>query len=404
MTSARLLGITILTAVLVTTAMGIVLISGTAALRGKTNVTRTILTTNPLVGHPHRVDRLATIDTPGAFAAGEMKDVKLDAAQLTLHDTSDNYPRRGWWTSPEMRSDFAFTELLPSWNASCPPDTGVAFHLRTRDARSGQWSPWLYLGQWGRIWLSESERLVRFDDGAVHTDILMLDRPADAWQVRAKFHSFSPQPQLSPGVRRIAIAYSGRIDDDAQRRLLTDVTHINGQWARSLPVPFRTQLDAPRPLAEMICSPTSVAMVMEYFGTSVSTLDNAMATYDHENLIFGNWGRAVQRAAELGFDAWLARFQSLEQVKSLIAQGLPLIINIKFKEGEFPSCPYKSSGGHLLVIRGFTADGDVICNDPYVRDKGDGIVYKAGELTRAWLDNSGGVGYVLRTPRQPPAP
>jgi hypothetical protein len=36
---------------------------------------------------------------------------------------------------------------------------------------------------------------------------------------------------------------------------------------------------------------------------------------------------------------------------------------------------YENTGGHLLVIRGFTPGGDVIVNDPASRDKGNGAIY-----------------------------
>jgi hypothetical protein len=44
----------------------------------------------------------------------------------------------------------------------------------------------------------------------------------------------------------------------------------------------------------------------------------------------------------------------------------------------------------------------VICNDPASKDKGNGVVYKADELARAWFTNAGGVAYVIRGPAYPP--
>ncbi len=41
----------------------------------------------------------------------------------------------------------------------------------------------------------------------------------------------------------------------------------------------------------------------------------------------------------------------------------------------------------------------MIVNDPARRKEGDGVVYKASELARAWFDN-GGVGYVICPPAQ----
>jgi hypothetical protein len=80
----------------------------------------------------------------------------------------------------------------------------------------------------------------------------------------------------------------------------------------------------------------------------------------------------------------------------MIAQGQPIVAAINFRKGEFPSNPMQETDGHLIVIRGFTSGGDVICNDPASKDKGNGIVYKADELGKAWFDNAGGVAYVIR--------
>jgi hypothetical protein len=74
-----------------------------------------------------------------------------------------------------------------------------------------------------------------------------------------------------------------------------------------------------------------------------------------------------------------------------------VIASIQFDAGTFPSAVLRSTGGHLIVIRGFTANGDVIVNDPASRERGNGAVYRADQLGRAWFDN-GGVAYIIRRP------
>jgi hypothetical protein len=403
MNANHLVGLSVVSLLLIAAALAILLMNVPESSPRQSTPKRAISTTNPLAGHPHRIDRLVMADTAAAFDGGNMLRTRLETstsdAHVVLSDDRGRYPRSGYWTSPDVVTDFPFTEVLPSWNAITPPDTGIAVHVQTRDAQTGEWSPLLYIGQWGRVWLAADERDLTFDHGTVHVDNLLLDRPANAYRIRVKLQSFSPDEKATPRLRRVAVAYSGRVEDDVQRKILTDVTHINGNWARDLDVPFRWQTDAPKPLDGMICSPTSVTMVMAYHGIDLPTIDNAMAIYDYESLIFGNWGRAVQRAGEMGLDAWLQRFSNWDQVKALIARGQPLIVNIKFKSGEFPSNVMKQTSGHLIVIRGFTPDGDVICNDPASRERGNGVVYKADELGRAWFENSGGVGYVIRKTR-----
>jgi hypothetical protein len=366
-------------------------------------VPRGIQITNPLVAKANMVDHLDFFDTPATLDRATMEHVTLAAttqpARVVLSDyRPKSFPRSGTWTSDVMDTQFSFTELIPSWNATVPHETGVFFQVKTRDASDGLWSPWLYIGQWGRTPVTDSmDRMVRFDRGIVNVDNLTLDSPANAYQIRATLLSFAIDPEVNPSVRRITVSYSGVVDDPAEREKLTKVDKIEGDWARSLPVPFRAQGIEVKPLAGQICSPTSTSMVLEYCGVNLPTQENALAIYDEDHDMFGNWGRAVQRAGELGLDAWIQRFRNWDQVKAMIARGQPIVAGIKFKKGEFPSALYTETAGHLIVIRGFTKSGDVIVNDPADRHKGNGVVYKADELGHAWF-GCGGVGYVIRKP------
>ena len=77
---------------------------------------------------------------------------------------------------------------------------------------------------------------------------------------------------------------------------------------------------------------------------------------------------------------------------------MPVIASIAFRRGEFSSNVIERTGGHLIVVRGLTPDGDAIVNDPASRDRGDGVVYIAEELARAWFGH-GGVAYIIH-PRE----
>ena len=345
---------------------------------------------NILGNPPGMTDRLDFMDSAEAWERGRRERLVVRPGQtpvLVMDETGDDFPRTARWTSAETPTQFAFTELLPSWNVSAPPETGLKLEVRARGKRSGKWTPWLYLGSWGR---TAGEKVVSCRQGAVHVDYLALDAPAGAYQVRVEFQSFSLDRAVTPSVRRVAIAYSGVTGGHPETPPAQD-------WARDLKVPFHTQRDAPKPLAGEICSPTSVTMVLGYWGVERPVVENALAIYDAENEMFGNWGRAVARAGELGMDGWLTRFRDWGQVKAQIAAGQPVIASIRFKAGTFPSAVMRQTSGHLIVIRGFTPGGDVIVNDPASRERGNGAVYKADELARAWFDN-GGVAYVIRRP------
>lgn len=399
MSSRQLLILAILTTLLLLSGLVVAIVGSARKPRGDG-------TTNPMRGQRNIVDRLAMFDSADEFEDGRFDHVKVvggSPERIVLDDRRDTtFPRYGYWTSPEVPTQFGFTELIPSWNCSTPPHTGVRFQVRVRDARSGKWSPWLYLGQWGRTMVNRREDRVvsEFEYGVVYTDNIVLDRPANAYQVRACLQSFDFDAMSRPSIRRISVSYSGVVRDDQTYQQLLDRPRAASNWARDLPVPFRAQGDTPPPLKGQSCSPTSTTMVMAYWGVDRPTVENALAIYDDEHDLFGNWGRAVQRAAEMGLDAWVTRFRNWEQVKSMIAAGQPVIASIQYdNRAEFPSAAVGPTNGHLIVIRGFKENGDVIVNDPASRDKGNGAVYKADELGRAWFDNAGGVAYIIRGTR-----
>ena len=74
-----------------------------------------------------------------------------------------------------------------------------------------------------------------------------------------------------------------------------------------------------------------------------------------------------------------------------------IAISIAFGAGELSGGPLTSSNGHLLVVVGFTADGDVVVNDP-AADSPAGVrrTYDRAQLERVWLNASTGTSYVLR--------
>lgn len=346
-----------------------------------------------------RADRLVKIDTVTSLNDATMRHVQLvdgKTPELVLYDpTNSEYPRAGIWTSSEQDADFPFTEMIASWNAECPAETGVRFFERVRDAKSHQWSGWLYTGYWGNP--SPIERVIRFSGGWVDEDTLKLKEPADGWQIQAKLESFDTDVKVNPVIRRISVVYEGKTTAEKAKRAAakSGIPDMPKNWAVDIPVPFRAQGDTPLALRSQTCSPTSVSMVMAFWGKSYPTAENAVAIWDKENELFGNWNRAVARAGSVGLDAWVTQFANLDQARAVLASGQPIIASIRFKRGQFPSGIFPVSAGHLIVLRGVTPEGDIICNDPASRKYGANVVYKAADIDRVWIQ-VGGAGYIIK--------
>jgi len=142
--------------------------------------------------------------------------------------------------------------------------------------------------------------------------------------------------------------------------------------------------------------------------TGRSSLDRsvpavARGTYDHAYRGNGNWPFNTAYAATYGLSGTVSRFGSIEQAERWIQSGIPLVISVALDNRRdstrLSGAPIPATSGHLLVIRGFTASGDPIVNDPAAStDASVPRVYDREELERAWLRNpnsSGGVVYLI---------
>jgi hypothetical protein len=113
----------------------------------------------------------------------------------------------------------------------------------------------------------------------------------------------------------------------------------------------------------------------------------------------GDWPFNTAYSGRFGLDAFVTRLRSLREAELFIDKGIPLVATISFGPGELDGAPISSTSGHLLVIRGFTASGKVIVNDPAAPTAATvRRVYRRGQFENAWLDTTGGAVYVIHPP------
>jgi hypothetical protein len=169
---------------------------------------------------------------------------------------------------------------------------------------------------------------------------------------------------------------------------------------------------------EAWCSPTSTAMVLDYwkqqfpnagYGPTAQDLAGipyadpqvdyaAASTYDWNYDGTGNWPFNTAYAGRYGLESFVTRLRSLTEAEKFITAGIPLVVSVSFKESQLTGSGY-STNGHLMVIRGFTANGDVIANDPasHLDPNNASVrtVYDRAEFENVWLSASGGIAYVI---------
>lgn len=309
----------------------------------------------------------------------------------------------GFYESTELYVTGGFEEALVSWNASVPEGTGMCLELRVRESGKTPWSPWLYVGDWGTVtppplYLRKDDPggpkvdasaplRTEFEGGKVDVDFFVSTRTWGRAQYRVRTTTAEPAKSRPVLLRSVSLCFSRRVDGPIP-------AHAPA-LERRIEVPFRSQKTEKPEIAGRICSPTSVAMLLEHRGVSNSTQQVADLLFDRRHDIYGNWTRAVQGAYELGVPGYLARFGDWKSVEESIASGQPLVISIAAKQGELVGAPYESTAGHLLVLTGFDGKGGVHVNDPAVADAAAGArTYSRTDLERVWMAR-GGTSYVL---------
>src|SRR5581483_12020483 len=109
---------------------------------------------------------------------------------------------------------------------------------------------------------------------------------------------------------------------------------------------------------------TSLGMVLAFHGAVFETAAVCSQVHDHQAKIYGNWALNVAFAGRLGFDAAIGRCGSFEPLEAEIAAGRPVVISHRWAKGELSGSPVSATDGHLIVVRGFTKEGDLVVNDP----------------------------------------
>ncbi|MFI2379950.1 peptidase C39 family protein [Streptomyces sp. NPDC018964] len=310
------------------------------------------------------------------------------------------------WTSPVHRPGVPATEVIASWNAHTPEGTWLQIELKGTYS-DGTDSPWYVMGRWAAG--DQDIRRTSVDgqgDGrsTVWTDTLSVDDAASglrvvSYRLRLTLHR-RPGTRLTPTVWRLGVMGSDvpdRFTVPASRPGLAEEL-IVPRYSQEIHKGQYPEYDNG---GEAWCSPTSSQMIIEYWGgrlteEQLSWVDPSYAdpqichaaryTYDHQYAGCGNWPFNAAYAATFdGLAGVVTRLGSLTDLETLIAAGIPAITSQSFLAEELTGAGYGTSG-HLMTVIGFTADGDVIANDP-ASDDNEAVrrVYDRREWENIWL-------------------
>jgi hypothetical protein len=353
----------------------------------------------------------------GATASG----VQGGALTLRPHTAS------GSWTSPVYSPGFAFSELVSSWQADTPSGTWIETHLRVHVG--DHWSKWYVMGTWTFDMTTIQRTSVNGqgdDDGTVYTDTYVSgDVNPDAYQLQEVLDSTGGKGARRPVVRQVGAISSdpsGLVPTASSTTMTHQIDLPVPQYSQYLHQGEYPQFDGG---GEAWCSPTSTEMVVEYWHQGPSKKDlaslppdpvfdanghvdasvdwAALHTYDYAYEGTGNWPFNAAYASHYGLDGSVRQYDSLAPLERWIEQGVPIVVSIAWNNtdsnplNDLDGASIDSTGGHLMVVRGFTADGDVIANDPASpSDATVRHVYKRAQFEYDWLHASDGTVYVIK--------
>lgn len=319
--------------------------------------------------------------TPGDFREARVEGLR------PLPFARGAFEGSGALESAAIETAFPFDNLVGSWNVLLPP--GSSIELRVQVRVGDAWSGWYRLGRSG------PEGGSSFADqedsfGKVDVDTLQVKAPASALRYRVLLDASGKRPAR---LLRVALTYatSSSTESASSARPFQP-----GPWVRELEIRPRSQMEEQERYRHDICSPTSLAMVLDYWGKHPATSELVRRVQDHGSRLYGNWPLNVAAAFHHGLSGQVARLDSMEELQAEIALGRPVVASIRFGERELSGAPIRKTNGHLLVVAGFTPEGDVIVRDPAAKTRKEvRRVYRRGEFEKAWIKAKMGLAYVL---------
>ncbi|MGW0913444.1 peptidase C39 family protein [Streptomyces sp. NPDC002784] len=310
------------------------------------------------------------------------------------------------WTSPVHRLAVPSTEAIASWNAHTPDGTWLQVELKGTYS-DGTGTPWYVMGRWAAG--DQDIRRTSVDDqtddkSTIWTDTFAIDDPATG--LRLTSYRLRLTLYRKPGTKRTPTVWRlGVMGSDVPDRFTVPASTPG--LAQELAVPRYSQEIHVGQYpeydngGEAWCSPTSSQMIIEYWGgrlteEQLAWVDPGFAdpqvchaarfTYDYQYAGCGNWPfNAAYAATFKDLQGVVTRLGSLTDLETLIAAGIPAITSQSFLKEELTGAGYGTSG-HLMTVIGFTAEGDVIANDPASPSNPEvRRVYRRREFENIWL-------------------
>lgn len=233
----------------------------------------------------------------------------------------------------------AFKELVLSFNLREVSDGSVMFFVAV--GNESEFSSFYTMGTWlnGKYRSSSNQN----DDFAKVNIDTLINREVSNEFIKIKV-------VINPGetskLKNITIT-TKKVDD-------TFNYNESDLIEKVLQVPEIAQLSIPK-IGNLICSPTSITMVLNYYGNNLDVVEVASYVLDTTTNIYGNWSFNVSYAGSFeGLIGYVQYINDIKDVVNYIKEDIPVVFSISTKEkSDLEGSIMAYPAGHLIVLVGF---------------------------------------------------
>ncbi len=291
----------------------------------------------------------------------------------------------------------AFDTLLLSFCADVPMGSTIEVQARVRLVDGG-FTAWF---SWGVFSPYDERRSVNAQDefAALDTDTLRIKNGRLADTVQLRILSKRNAQGERPALRRVVLAAkNASMEGEEPLSACEDV---------SVEAPAYSQMVRFPGIAHVICSATTIAMLLNQKGENVLPEEIALTCYDSAYQGCGNWSFSTAVAASYGYDAYV-RFATLDDLVEELRRGNAVGVSVRYtNDPKDDTLPYVenapcSTRGHLMVVCGFRTASNgrqfVLVHDPAAPENETvERLYPLEQFLDAW---QGRVAYVVRREEQ----
>lgn len=286
-----------------------------------------------------------------------------------------------------------FTQCVVSWNAYRPKRGYFTLWTQARHAKTQQWGSWHKMVSWGRD--VQASYFTRLDPEVVYHHVRLempLHDRADGIRIKITKHdgaSFDTLRMISACLSDFTLFEHESIDACA----LLPTVKVKG-------VPAYSQMILDHPKREVICSPTSLSMVVSYLQKEhVNPSEFADNSFDTGLQAYGSWPFNIAHAFERcnGSTCFrVVRCNTFAELHARLMSKIPVVVSVR---GAIKGAPQEYNKGHLLVVVGWDcATKRVLCHDPaWDCNEKVAVSYDAESFIRAW-ERSRRLAYFIDTP------